>query len=160
MDGFSATFTKRELCYLSDSLSSMTQGPEQGDRPYPDLLLKIMGALLEAEAVREPIMSLVMPEWWMVREVAKTTVIVGGMGGEPVGYNLLIKAAKALEHLSAQGTLQDAAMLVPDGDCVEPDNGARMREWKENAHAGDNDTCADTASSGAKDGASTQVPPG
>lgn len=75
-----------------------TQGPpDAGEGPYPNLLLKIGGAILESESQKGLItVHLTLNELWMVREVAKSSVVVGS---ERVGLSLLLKTYAGIRFL-------------------------------------------------------------
>ncbi len=103
--------TKLEICFLWDAISMHSIGPpdsisEDSLHPhYPDLILKIAGAM--AEGMREGgqggevevEMEFAWHELMLMREVAKTSVVVGG---EKVGLNLAVKIAGGLITLAAE----------------------------------------------------------
>lgn len=134
MPSYAADFSFLELVYLSDALGMHNPGPESGDRPYPDLLEIILGGIA-ARPAGEPdwrwTAKLTLMEWWMVREVSKSSVAVGS---EKVGLNLLIKCAKAITALKADPVLHDAAMIVGDAEGQDPeiaDQRTKLRLWEQ-----------------------------
>lgn len=91
-----------------------TQGPpDAGEGPYPNLLLKIGGAILESESQKGLItVHLTLNELWMIREVAKSSVVVGS---ERVGLNLLLKIYGGLRVLSASAEITDFENQIRKG---------------------------------------------
>ncbi|MBI2123631.1 MAG: hypothetical protein HYU04_00030 [Candidatus Wildermuthbacteria bacterium] len=111
--------TKLECTFLSDALSMFGQGPPgQTDRgPYPDLLLKLCSALLEIIKMKDPaqgcvVVQMTEADLWLIREVSKTSIMVGS---KPVGLELLIKVAKGLLELNANQEVQEAQKAVLRG---------------------------------------------
>ena len=100
--------TQLECLYISDTLSMFTQGPpdelpSQGS-PYPNLLLKIGSAVLETEQQKAPVeLQFSLNELWVIREIAKSSVVVGG---ERVGLNLLLKIYQGIRALIAESDVQ------------------------------------------------------
>jgi hypothetical protein len=100
--------TQLECLYISDTLSMFTQGPpdelpSQGS-PYPNLLLKIGSAVLETEQQKAPVeLQFSLNELWVIREIAKSSVVVGG---ERVGLNLLLKIYRGIRALIAESDVQ------------------------------------------------------
>ena len=97
-----------ESLFLSDSLSIFTQGPPDAPlnqlSPYPTLLLKIGGAVLETEQTKAASqVSMTIAELWMIREITKSSVVVGS---ERVGLNLLLKVYEGIRALSAEPDMQ------------------------------------------------------
>ncbi len=93
-----------ESLYLSDAMSMFTQGPPDAlpdqASPYPTLLLKIGSAILESEQHKAPAtVYLSLGDLWTMREVAKSSVVVGG---ERVGLNLLLKIYAGIRALTAE----------------------------------------------------------
>ena len=154
-----------ETLFLSDSLSMFTQGPPGSlgasiDQlsPYPTLLLKIGGAILETEQTKAATkVSMTIAELWMIREVAKSSVVVGS---ERVGLNLLIKVYEALRTLSAEPNMQSVVNDI--GEVLENEPGKRnyaaqlerirSGEELEIGGSGDDDVTRDDSRSGEKSG--------
>ena len=133
---YSIQLTQLEGLYLSDALSMFTQGPPdelgQGS-PYPDLLLKIGSAVLETAQYKAPVtVHLSLVELWMVREVAKSSVVVGN---ERVGLSLLLKAYEGLRALVAQADMQGLVDDFGEVTGFEPgkaDYATQMAQLKDN----------------------------
>ena len=120
---YSIQLTLLESLYLSDSLSMFTQGPpdvlSESDSPLPDLLLKIGAAVLETDRTKEPVeVALALNELWIVREVAKSSVVVGS---ERVGLNLIIKVYEGLRHLAAAADVDSVVGALGEVSRNEPD---------------------------------------
>lgn len=115
--------TLLESLYLSDALSMFTQGPPDAlpgeASPYPNLLLKVGGAVLEAEQKKAPVViHVTLNELWMVREVAKSSVM---MGSERVGLNLLLKVYAGIRALTAESDME--AVIGDLGEVAEEEPG-------------------------------------
>ena len=120
---YSLQLTLLESLYLSDSLSMFTQGPPEvpsdSASPLPDLLLKIGAAVLEIDRTKEPVdVALSLHELWIVREVAKSSVVVGS---ERVGLNLVIKVYEGLRHLAAAADVDSVVGVLGEVSLDEPD---------------------------------------
>ena len=105
---YKTEITYNEGLYLSSVLSMHHKGPPDStyDVIYPNLLLKLGGAILESnesETKRPATVHLTEQELWVVREMAKSHVTVGT---EKVGLNLLIKAYTGLLQLRAESVTQ------------------------------------------------------
>ena len=114
--------TQMESLYLSDSLSMFMQGPPDSlpgqASPYPNLLLKIGGAVLETDQQKHPVSIQVgLPELWVLRELTKSSVV---MGSERVGLNLLLKVYAGIQVLSAESDIHSAVSLFGEVIDVEP----------------------------------------
>lgn len=111
--------TQLEGFYLSDALSMFAQGPPDEavhGAPYPNLLLKIGGAILETDKSKAPAtVHLTLAELWVMREVAKSSVVIGN---ERVGLSLMLKAYEGLRALVAESDMQG---LVGDMGEVKDD---------------------------------------
>lgn len=129
--------TFREALYLSDALSCHAEGPKGQGSAYPDLLLKLGSAILQADPESSPVgekpavmVAFSWPELWIIREAAKTSAAVGQ---ERVGFNLLRKVYRALQTLSAEMEA-GSALAAPTADVAEPNAGnvkQRLRQqWK------------------------------
>ncbi len=120
MDGYSGrmqlmltheiTLTPNEAIYISDGLTSQS---ERGDNR--DLLLKIGGALLELwpDGKAKPGMSvpvaLFSSEMWMIRDIAKSAV---NIGGEPVGLSLALKCYAGLIAIGGQSVVAETGLPI------------------------------------------------
>ena len=114
--------TQLETLYLSDALSMFTQGPPDAlpgqASPYPNLLLKICGAVLESEQQKAPVnVHLSLNELWMIRESAKTSVVVGN---ERVGLSLLLKVYSGIRALTAESDMQSVVNTFGEVAVDEP----------------------------------------
>ena len=115
--------TQLESLYLSDSISMFMQGspdalPGQSS-PYPTLLLKIGGAVLETEQQKVPaIVHLSLNELWVMREVTKSSVVVGS---ERVGVSLLMKVYEGIRALAAETDMQSLVSAL--GEVAEEEPG-------------------------------------
>lgn len=123
MTSYSIQLTLLESLYLSDSLSMFTQGPpdvlSESASPFPDLLLKVGAAVLETDRTKEPVdVALSLNELWIVREVAKSSVVVGS---ERVGLNLVIKVYEGLRHLAAAADVDSVVGALGEVSRNEPD---------------------------------------
>jgi hypothetical protein len=86
---------------------------------YPGLLMKIGGAVLEAEPQGHPATVLLdIFELWMIREVAKSTVVVGS---ERVGLNLLVKTFEGIRALTARPDMESLVSVY--GEVAEDEPG-------------------------------------
>ena len=97
-----------ESLYLSDAITMFTQGPPDSSLgqapPYPNLLLKIGGAVLETHQLTAPvIVRFSLSELWVLREVTKSSIVVGD---EHVGLYLLLKIYKGIRALVAETDIQ------------------------------------------------------
>ncbi len=131
--------TPLESLYLSDSLSMFTQGPpdalSESASLLPDLLLKVGAAVLETDRTKEPVdVALALHELWIVREVAKSSVVVGS---ERVGLNLVIKVYEGLRHLAAAPDVDSVVGALGEVSRNEPDR--REYEAKLRALSGKED---------------------
>ena len=120
---YSIQLTPLESLYLSDSLSMFTQGPpdvlSESASPLPDLLLKVGAAVLETDRTNEPVdVVLALSELWIVREVAKSSVVVGS---ERVGLSLVIKVYEGLRHLAAAADVDSVVGELGEVSRNEPD---------------------------------------
>lgn len=115
--------TQLESFYLSDCISMFMQGPPdylpgQG-APYPTLLLKIGGAILETEQEKAPsTVHLSQSELWVMREVTKSSAVVGS---ERVGLNLLMKIYTGISALSAESDMQSIVSVF--GEVIDDEPG-------------------------------------
>ena len=131
--------TLLESLYLSDSLSMFTQGPpevlSESASPLPELLLKIGAAVLETDRTKEPVeVALSLHELWIVREVAKSSVVVGS---ERVGLNLVIKVYEGLRQFAAAPDVDSVVGAFGEVSRNEPDR--REYEAKLRALSGKED---------------------
>ena len=125
LDAYAIELSHLESLFLSDSLSIFTQGPPDAPinqlSPYPTLLLKIGGAVLETEQMKAMAMvSVNLAELWMIREVTKSSVVVGS---ERVGLNLLLKVYEAIRALSAESDMQSVVSVF--GEVLEDEPGKK-----------------------------------
>ena len=146
-DTYPIELSHLESLFLSDSLSIFTQGPPDAPlnqlSPYPTLLLKIGGAVLETEQLKcSAKVSMAIAELWMIREVTKSSVVVGS---ERVGLNLLLKVYEGIRSLSAEPGMQSVVSVF--GEVLENEPGKkefaaqleRIREGGELESGGSND---------------------
>ena len=124
-DTYPLELSHLESLFLSDSLSIFTQGPPDAPinhlSPYPTLLLKIGGAVLETEQMKcSARVSMVLAELWMIREVTKSSVVVGS---ERVGLNLLLKVYEGIRALSAEPDMQSLVSVF--GEVLEEEPGKK-----------------------------------
>ncbi len=115
--------TQLESLYLSDTVSMFMQGPPDAlpgqASPYPTLLLKIGGAVLETEQHKAPAtLHLSLNELWIMREVTKSSVVVGS---ERVGVSLLIKVYEGIRALAAETDIQSLVNAL--GEVAEEEPG-------------------------------------
>lgn len=115
--------TQLESLFLSDSISMFMQGPPDSFpaqvSPYPNLLLKIGGAVLETDQQDSAVdVCLSLAELWMIREVAKSTVVVGS---EHVGLSLLLKIYEAIRSLTAKPDMDSVVSMF--GEVAEEEPG-------------------------------------
>ena len=100
--------TKREASYLADSISIHVLSPPGLVKapPYPDMMLKIMQAVVahEENSLHEFKADFDLDELMLIYEVAKTSVVIAT---EMVGYNLLIKASTEILALTEGKTALD-----------------------------------------------------
>ena len=130
---YSIQLTLLESLYLSDSLSMFTQGPpevlSESASTIQDLLLKVGAVVLETDRTKEPVdVALALHELWIVREVAKSSVVVGS---ERVGLNLVIKVYEGLRHLAAAADVDSVVGALGEVTRNEPDR----REYEEKLRA-------------------------
>jgi len=123
LDTFAIELTQLESLYLSDSISMFMQGtpdalPGQA-MPFPNLLLKIGGAVLEtAELGNTAVAHLSLSDLWIIREVTKSSVVVGS---ERVGMNLLSKAYTGILALCAESDVQSVVSTY--GEVIDNEPG-------------------------------------
>lgn len=128
--------TLLESIYLSDALSMFMQGPPDAPAgqasPYPVLLLKIGGAVLETDQKKAPVtVHLNLSELWMIREVAKSSVVIGS---ERVGLSLLLKVYEGIRALAAESDIESVVNAfgeVADDEPGRSEYAARL-EWLKN----------------------------
>ena len=100
--------TKKEASYLADSISIHVLSPPGLVKtpPYPDMMLKIMQAVVvhEEHSLHELNVDFDLDELMLIYEVAKTSVVIVA---EPVGYNLLVKASTEILVLTEGKTALD-----------------------------------------------------
>ena len=166
-DTYPMELSHLESLFLSDSLSIFTQAPPDAPinqlSPYPTLLLKIGGAVLETEQLKAPAqLSLGLAELWMIREVTKSSVVVGS---ERVGLNLLIKVYEAIRALSAEPDMQSVVSAFGEVLEVEPGKKEfaaqleRIREGVQLESGGSKDEAITDQTSGDKSGGSDESRP-
>lgn len=114
--------TNMESLYLSDSVSMYLQGPPENspghDSPFPNLLLKIGGAVLETEQQATSVTIYVsLSELWMMREITKSSVVVGN---ERVGINLLLKIYAGIRALNAGPDMDSIVGILGEVEEMEP----------------------------------------
>ena len=133
---YSIQLTLLESLYLSDSLSMFAQGPPEvlsESASLQDLLLKVGAAVLETDRTKEPVdVALALHELWIVREVAKSSVVVGS---ERVGLNLVIKVYEGLRHFAAAADVDSVVGALGEVSRNEPDRReyeAKLRTLSEN----------------------------
>lgn len=101
---YTLQLTRNETTFLLDQLSMFAEGPPGSllpgeTRPYPVLLTKLLQTLYsfnQSSELTEDSFDVTLEELWCVREVAKTAAEVGG---ERVGFSLLVKAAEGILKL-------------------------------------------------------------
>ena len=130
---YAIQLTQLESLYLSDALSMFTQGPPDAlpgqAAPYPNLLLKIGGAVLETQQRSAPVsLSLSPCELWVIREVAKSSVVVGN---ERVGLSLLTKVYEGIRALAAQSDVQSVVNAFGEVVDDEPGKGEYVAQLKQ-----------------------------
>ncbi len=167
-DTYPMELSHLESLFLSDSLSIFTQAPPDAPinqlSPYPTLLLKIGGAVLETDQLKAPAqLSLGLAELWMIREVTKSSVVVGS---ERVGLNLLLKVYEAIRALSAEPDMQSVVSAFGEVLEVEPGKKEfaaqleRIREGVQLESGGSKDEAiTDQPSGGDKSGGSDESRP-
>ena len=114
--------TCMESLYLSDSVSMYLQGPPETtpghDTPFPNLLLKIGGAVLETDQQSTPVTIFVnLSELWMMREITKSSVVVGN---ERVGVNLLLKIYAGIRAMNAGPDMDSIVGILGEVEEMEP----------------------------------------
>lgn len=120
---FAIELTQLESLYLSDSISMFMQGtpdalPGQA-MPFPNLLLKIGGAVLETAGQRDTAIAHVsLADLWVIREITKSSVVVGS---ERVGMNLLFKAYTGILALCAESDMQSVVSTY--GEVIDDEPG-------------------------------------
>ncbi len=107
-NAYPVQLTHLESLYLSDSISMFMQGPPDGLQgqasPYPTLLLKIGGAVLETDQQSSQVtVYFSLPELWVIREVTRSSVVIGS---ERVGLSLLLKVYAGIRALAAESAIQ------------------------------------------------------
>ena len=120
---YAIELTQLESLYLSDALSMFTQGPPDAlpsqASPYPGLLLKIGSAVLETEQRKAPVVvEVTIGELWIIREVAKSSVVVGN---ERVGLTLLLKIYGGIRTLAADSDVQLMVSAFGESMVDEPE---------------------------------------
>lgn len=136
MESYPLELTPKELEWISDSLTAMAPAlPGCDGDPY-ELILKICGALLEADPAKPPVqVTFVRPELLRLREFAKTQVVIGP---ERVGYNLLKKVSRALLAVCSEDEVHSAVVRV--GEQAEEEKGkSAYRDELEHVKKGDYD---------------------
>ncbi|MDA0770753.1 MAG: hypothetical protein BZY79_04610 [SAR202 cluster bacterium Casp-Chloro-G4] len=115
--------TQLESLFLSDSISMFMQGvpdalPGQ-TMPFPDLLLKIGGAVLETEQRKDTAnVHVSLADLWVIREVTKSSAVIGS---ERVGLNLLFKVYTGIQSLSAENDMESVVSVL--GEVMEDEPG-------------------------------------
>ena len=115
--------TQLESLYLSDSISMFMQGvpdalPGQ-TMPYPNLLLKIGGAVLETEQQKDTAtVHVSLADLWVIREVTKSSAVIGS---ERVGLNLLFKVYTGIRSLSAETDMESVVSVF--GEVIDDEPG-------------------------------------
>ena len=122
MGTYPIELTNMESLYLSDSLSMYLQGPPEStpgqDSPFPNLLLKIGGCVLETDQQNSLVTTYVsLSELWMLREITKSSVVVGN---ERVGVNLLIKIYSGIRALNAGPNMESIVGILGEVEDMEP----------------------------------------
>lgn len=111
-----------EALYLWDAVSEFAQVPtgsvdqttgQQSMRPvFPEFHEKINIAVLETEASKTPFtIQVTEAELWAMREVIKSSVVVGS---ERVGVSLALKVAKALVDMKRGYNVANLATMLQD----------------------------------------------
>lgn len=144
---FGIQLTQLESLYLSDSISMFMQGTPDAlpgqTMPYPNLLLKIGGAVLETEQQKaEAMIHVSLADLWVIREVTKSSAVIGS---ERVGLNLLLKVYTGIRELSAETDMQFVVSAF--GEVMEDEPGKseysvqleRIRNGGELYSGGDDD---------------------
>ncbi len=122
-DTYAVRLTQMESLYLSDSISMFSSGPPDAlpgeASPYPGLLLKIGGAVLETEQQKADVnVHFSLAELWIIREVTKSSVMVGN---ERVGMTLLLKTYQGIRSLSAASDMWSVVSVL--GEVVDEEPG-------------------------------------
>lgn len=146
--------TPLEGLFLSDALSMFTQGPPDAmpgqASPYPDLLLKVGGAVLETQKRKAPVtISLTISELWMIREVAKSSVVVGN---ERVGLALLTKVYEGIRALTSESDVQSVVNAFGEVADDEPGKGKYAAQLNQIKEGGDLETGGENNDAEHKDG--------
>lgn len=120
---FAIELTQLESLYLSDSISMFMQGAPDAlpgqTMPFPNLLLKIGGAVLETEQQKGTAVAHVsLPDLWIIREITKSSAVIGS---ERVGINLLFKAYTGILALSAETDMQ--SLVSAYGEVMDDEPG-------------------------------------
>ena len=120
---FGIDLTQLESLYLSDSISMYMQGTPDSlpgqTMPYPNLLLKIGGAVLETGQQRDTAtIHVSLADLWIIREVTKSSAVIGS---ERVGMNLLFKAYTGILALSAETDMQSVVSVF--GEVIDDEPG-------------------------------------
>ncbi len=111
METYTIKIGSLEALYLSDAISMFQHGPPMAGvdfSAFPDLLVKVGACVLYTEEHKgiETGLGLTVEELWMVREVAKSSVVVGS---ERVGLKLLVKAYGELMKVFPEHLISDSA---------------------------------------------------
>lgn len=110
MEAYAVELTRKEALFLSDQISAFSPPPEMETQSWPplrELVLKLGAVLHEHHDDRTPcVVHFTGPELWLMREYAKSTVMVGG---EKVGLELLMKIYQGLLAIAADVEI-DAAV--------------------------------------------------
>ena len=120
---FGIKLTQLESLYLSDSISMFMQGTPDSlpgqTMPYPNLLLKIGGAVLEtAQQSDTATVHVSLADLWIFREVTKSSAVIGS---ERVGINLLLKAYTGILALSAETDMESVVSAF--GEVIDNEPG-------------------------------------
>lgn len=121
MEAYELQLTRKEALFISDQISAFAPPPEMettGWPPLGDLVLKVGAVLQEQQDDRSPCMvHFTTAELWLLREFAKSTVMVGG---EKVGLELLMKIYRGLLLLAADGGVHEAVTQIGEVPQAEP----------------------------------------
>lgn len=121
MEAFAIQLTRKEALFLSDQISAFAPPPEmevEGWPPLRELVLKVGAVLQDQQDERTPcLVHFTTAELWLLREFAKSTVMVGG---EKVGLELLMKIYRGLLTLSADGEVHAAVTQCGEVPLEEP----------------------------------------
>lgn len=130
-DTYPLQLTVLESYYISDAVSEHTPNlpPPDGEfHAYPDFILKLGGAILEATQTKKNMtveMSLI--ELRVIREVCKTSIVVGS---ERVGMNLMLKVYEGLRTLSAGGYISEHDGVEEGQNLTKSELQSKMNEFK------------------------------